>query len=137
MERIQWVHKRLEGWAAWTLSGAGGGLPRTYDPDRVDQTADVRAGWRNSDPAFDAEALETDRAIAQLPTELKRAVMAAYRWEGGMQEIAAALGCTRATLHNRLCHADRRVRDWLEARKARAEGIRQRGEFLQLIHKGA
>lgn len=129
MERIQWVHKRLEGWAVWTMNGTGGGLPRTYDPNRVDQTDDVRAGWRHSDPAFDAGALEIDRAIAQLPAELKRTVMAAYRWEGGMQEIAAALGCTRATLHNRLCNADRRVRDWLEARQARSDAIRQRGIF--------
>ncbi|WP_447988323.1 sigma factor-like helix-turn-helix DNA-binding protein [Achromobacter spanius] len=104
-------------------------MPRAYDPNRVDQTADVRAGWRNSDPAFDASALEIDRAIAQLPAELKRAVMAAYRWEGGMQEIAAALGCTRATLHNRLCNADRRVRDWLDARHRRAGQIKARGIF--------
>ncbi|OMG87994.1 sigma factor-like helix-turn-helix DNA-binding protein [Achromobacter xylosoxidans] len=128
MDRIQWVHKRFEAWALWTLSG-GGGMPRTYDPNRVDQTADVRAGWRNADPVFDAGALEIDRAIAQLPAELKRAVVAAYRWEGGMQEIAASLGCTRATLHNRLCNADRRVSAWLDARRQRGEAIKTRGIF--------
>lgn len=137
MERIQWVHKRFEGWATWTMSGSGVGGSAAFDPNRVDQTSDVRAGWRNADPAFDASALETDRAIAQLPAELKHAVMAAYRWEGGMQVIAAKLGCTRATLHNRLCNADRRVRDWFEARKARAEAIKSRGEFSRFIHKGA
>lgn len=129
MDRIQWIHKRFEGWALWTMSGGGGGMLRTYDPNRVDQTADVRAGWRHSDPGFDADALEVDRAIAQLPAELKRAVVAAYRWEGGMQDIAATLGCSRATLHNRLCNADRRVRDWIEARQSRAEEIKSRGIF--------
>jgi len=129
MDRIQWVHKRFEAWAMWTMSGGGGGMPRTYDPNRVDQTADVRAGWRNSDPAFDAGALEIDRAIAQLPAELKTAVKAAYRWEGGMQEIASTLGCTRATLHNRLCNADRRVSAWLDARRQRGEEIKERRIF--------
>lgn len=126
MERIQWVHKRFEGWAVWTMSGTGGGLPRTYDPNRVDQTDDVRAGWRNSDPAFDASALEIDRAIAQLPPELKRAVVAAYRWEGGMAVVAQTLGITTRTLHNRLCNADRRVRDWFDRPSYRSHDTKAR-----------
>jgi len=129
MERIQWVHQRFEAWALWLATGSGYGGGSMFDANRVDQTEDVRAGLRNTDPLFDAAALDTDRAIAQLPPDLKRAVIAAYRWEGGMQDTARRLGCTRATLHTRLCHADRRVRDWLDAKQQRAQELKQRGLF--------
>jgi hypothetical protein len=129
MERLQWVHQRFEAWALWLSTGSGYGGGFMFDPNRVDQTADVRMGLRNTDPLFDSSALETDMAIAQLPPDLKRAVIAAYRWEGSMQGIAQKLGCTRATLHTRLCNADRRVRDWLDAKKQRAAELKQRGFF--------
>lgn len=125
MERIGWVDQRLKEWASWVESGGGGyGCPAVYDENRVDQTADVRAGLRNTDPAVDASALDTDRAVAALPPDVKRTVIAAYRWEGGQQAIADKLGITRATLHRRLCHADRRIAEWFETRRQRAADIR-------------
>ncbi|AZW31515.1 hypothetical protein CS343_15220 [Bordetella bronchiseptica] len=72
----------------------------------------------------DASALDTDRAVAALPPEVKRTVIAAYRWEGGQQAIADKLGITRATLHRRLCHADRRIAEWFETKRQRAADIR-------------
>ncbi|ANN78919.1 hypothetical protein BAU07_18950 [Bordetella flabilis] len=130
MQRIEWVHRRFEQWALWA-HGTGGayGAAAMFNVNRVDQTDDVRAGMRNTDPAFNAEALETDRAVAQLPDDLKRAVIGAYVWEGGMQVVAEKLKCTRATLHRRLCCADRRVIEWIDARRAREAELRKRGVF--------
>jgi DNA-directed RNA polymerase specialized sigma24 family protein len=124
MDRIKWVDERIKGWALWVFGGSSGGSgPAVYNENRVDQTADVRAGLRNTDPAFNAAALETDRAIAALPTDLRRAVIAAYTWDGGTRVIAGTLGVTRATLHRRLCNADRRVAEWFEARKRRSSEL--------------
>lgn len=127
MERIKWVDERLQAWAAWA-HGAGGssGAGALFDPGRVDQTDDVRAGMRNMDPAFNSAALETDQAVARLPTELKRTVCRTYLDDGGMQLVADRLGITRATLHRRLCQADLRIAEWFDARRARAEELRQR-----------
>ncbi|WP_454674854.1 hypothetical protein [Achromobacter pestifer] len=125
MERIAWVDQRLTDWARWLDSGGGGyGCPAVYDENRVEQTADVRAGLRNTDPALDLSALDTDCAVAALPADVKRTVIAAYRGEGGQQTIAERLGITRATLHRRLCHADRRIDEWFEMKKQRAADIR-------------
>lgn len=123
MERIEWVHLRFERWARWSMAGIGVGCA-DFSIDRVD-------GVRPADVAVDADAMETDRAIAQLPVELKNAVKAAYWWEGSVESIAQKLRISRRTLHNRLCHADRRVRDWIEAREQRSADLK-RGEFLQL-----
>jgi DNA-directed RNA polymerase specialized sigma24 family protein len=124
MDRIKWIDERLQGWARWVVGGGGGyGAPAVYNVDRVDQTADVRAGLRNTDPAFDAAALETDMAIAQLPADLKRAVKGAYTWEGDVRSIAETLGVTQRTLHNRLCNADRRIAAWIEAKRERAKQL--------------
>lgn len=124
MDRIKWVDERLQGWARWVVGGSGGyGASTVYDRDRVDQTADVRAGLRNTDPAFDAAALETDMSIAQLPADLKRVVKAAYLWEGDLRSIARTIGVSQRTLHNRLCNADRRIAAWLEAKRERAQQL--------------
>ena len=125
MIRIKWVDDRLQAWASWVQgAGAVSGSTFLFDPSRVDQTDDVRSGLRNTDPAFNAAALETDQAVARLPSDLKRTVCRAYLDEGGMQLIAERLGVTRATLHRRLCQADRRLAEWFDMKKERVEHIK-------------
>jgi len=124
MGRIEWVDAALGRWAIWAVDGrarVGGYASPMYDPNRVAQTADVRAGMGVNDPELDGAAFEMDRAIAALPEELIRAVKAAYTWEGGRDVIANKLRITRATLHRRLCNADIRIVEWFDLRKQRAE----------------
>lgn len=120
MQRIEWVAARLNDWALWRLTGLkriGGYCSPVYNIARVSQTDDVRAGMRRFDPTEDASALDTDRAIASLPTELKRAVLFSYTHDGGIDLAARRLGVTRATLHRRLCQADVRIAEWFDAKK--------------------
>jgi len=86
-----------------------------YNAQRVSQTDDVRAGQGVALRDIDGSVMLTDRAVSALPDELRRTVVAAYMWEGGVETIAGHLGVTRATLHNRLCNADRRISAWLDA----------------------
>lgn len=121
MQRIEWIVARLNDWAIWRITGLtriGGYSCPVYNVGRVSQTADVRAGMRRFDPAEDASALETDRAIASLPSDLNATVVFAYTYDGGPELTAKRLGITRATLHRRLCQADIRMAEWFELRVA-------------------
>jgi len=126
MERVKWIHERLERWAAWVVSGVSVGGGSMFNANRVDQTKDVVAGMRNCDPAFNEEALLTDRSIAALPPDLKAVVKEVYLGEGGMQDIANKLRVTRATLHRRLCNVDMRIAEWLTMRETRQSEIRSK-----------
>lgn len=122
MQRIEWVVAKLNDWAVWRITGqtrVGGYSCPVYNIERVSQTDDVRAGMRRFDPNEDASALETDRAIAALPTDLNATVVFAYTYDGGPELTAKRLGITRATLHRRLCQADIRIAEWFDLRVAR------------------
>lgn len=124
MARIQWIDKKLQEWAEWQCSRGGGGSGGAmFDPNRVSQTADVRAGLRNADHKFNQSLLDIDRALCALPNDLKKTVIANYTWEGGKDVIATKLGVTRATLHTRLCNADRRIEEWIEGRERRQRDL--------------
>jgi hypothetical protein len=124
MVRIKWVDEQLQTWALWVGRDTGYSGGSTMFEYRVSQTKDVRAGLRNFDPRFNEEAWQMDRAILSLASDLNQTVIAAYTWGGGAETIAAQLGITRATLHRRLCAADARIVEWLDAKKARAAQIR-------------
>lgn len=116
MQRIDWVDSRLVSWSLWRLTGTskvGGYSSPAYNPQRVAQTDDVRAGSRSFSPTEDGCALEMDRAIASLPDVLKQTVKLSYTYDGGTELVALRLKITRATLHRRLCQADIRLADLL------------------------
>lgn len=114
MERIKHIKARLERWQAWYFSvGSTGAV--SWLTERVDSTpAYVDAFLGSSE-----DAVLTDQAVANLPLELRRTVMTVYRNREGLSMGAYAdrLRITRATLHNRLCHADLRIDAWLRARQ--------------------
>ena len=113
MQRIEWMNAMLASWAVWRLTGStkiGGYSCPAYNPQRVAQTDDVRAGMaRSFTPTEDSDALSTDRAVAALPGELKKTVILAYTYDGGIEQVSLRLKITRATLHRRLCQADIRL----------------------------
>lgn len=118
MNRNQYIDARLQDWAQWKCSG-GIGAYRGIDFSKeyndgafIDYTADQE----------DA-CLEMDMAIACLPLDLKRTVVAVYTWDGGLDVVVAKLRITRQTIHRRLCHADLRIDDFLIARRDREKQI--------------
>lgn len=117
MNRNKYIDERLQAWAQWKCIGAGGyrgiDFSKEYDgPAFVDYT-----------PSLEFECIETDMAIASLPMDLKRMVVAVYTWDGGLDVVVSKLGVTRQTIHRRLCHADVRIDEFLTARQERGKQI--------------
>lgn len=113
MPRIKWVDDRLEEWAMWR---EGAGLYRSIAFDR-DVPGDAGRLVEMS-AEQEADCMEIDMAVANLPAELRQAVLAFYTWQGGMDVVTHKLRVTRATVHRRLCHADIRIIEWLESHKS-------------------
>lgn len=116
MPRIKWVDDRLEEWAMWR---EGAGLYRSISYDR--EVSGDAVGLVELSAEQEADCVQIDMAVAQLPVELKQAVFAFYTWQGGMDVITEKLRVTRATVHRRLCNADIRIQDWFDQHKGVGE----------------
>ena len=135
MPQIKWVHDRLMTWSVWRIAGSvthgGYACPLGNLEERVGRSGDVRPGLHSLLQFGDTDVLLTDRAVAGLPDELRKAVTIAYCYEGGMDLAARKLRITRATLHNRVCNAHARISDWFDQRqKIKTESK----TVLRLIH---
>ncbi|NYT59444.1 hypothetical protein H0A65_10990 [Alcaligenaceae bacterium] len=122
MQRIKWVDERLQQWAHWRFASSGG----YRSPDFVYRENGYTFGGKITEINADMErqAIDMDQAIASLPSDLSKAVIAYYTWEGGMSTITEKLRVTRATVHRRLCHADVRIADWLDEKAKREVPIK-------------
>ncbi len=74
-------------------------------------------------PFDDIECGVTDRAVAQLPKELRQAVQAWHTAEGTLCALAEELGVAKITLQRRLAQADLRIEEWFRLRKERANSL--------------
>lgn len=116
MQRIKWVDQRLEQWAHWRLASSGGYRSPAYHEFDIRYTDDPANSYIQFSAEQEAMALAIDGALAALPDELTKTVIAFYTWQGGMGTVTEKLRVTRATVHRRLCNADIRIASWLEAR---------------------
>jgi len=114
MQRDPYWKGRLERWQLWVFTAPGGAPPVVYR-ERID-CANV---YGTLTPAINDEAIVTDELVAQLPGQIKAAVKAVYLdGVGNSQEgIAARLRISKRTLHERLCFADLRLDQALQARE--------------------
>ena len=126
MQRIKWVDERLQQWAHWRMAGGGGYRSPSFCDTSARYTGDVFNSYVEVSADHESQALEMDQAIASLPRDLGKAVIAHYTWEGGADIIASKLGVTRATVHRRLCHADLRISSWLDARAEIEKSLREK-----------
>lgn len=122
MRRVERIDQGLHRWSAWRTVGRGSStsayINSAYDPNRVSQTSDVRAGMGPRLGVDDRAMVHLERAVSLLPDEIRAAVFAVYsRQARPMESIAEQLGITRRTLHTRLCHADARIAEYLAARQ--------------------
>lgn len=117
MKRNQYLDDRLHRWALWVFTAPGGARPSVY-VERVD----CAVQWGTLTPPINDEAIVTDQAVAALPPALKAAVRASYLDGIGNSKagIARRLRISERTLHTRLCHADLRIEQWLDARNAKS-----------------
>lgn len=114
MKRIEWIDGRLRGWATWRLCGSAGYRSPSFE---YEERSTATMGSFEIGVEAERDALEMDQAVAALPEDLRRVVIAYYLWEGGMAVIENKLGVTRATVHRRLCHADLRLVQWFDAKE--------------------
>lgn len=106
MARIKYVEERLKRWQTWFFTVNIVGLVNSpVMRVRVDGTPVAMSPV----PAGTDEALETDRAVAQLPCDLKHVVKTVYLDPEGrtMSDNAAILRMSRMTLHRKLELVDR------------------------------
>lgn len=120
MKRIEYIDERLQQWAEWLIASSSG----IYRGISFEQTG--TAGYRpstNIEDALDKNCMEMDMAVAALPVDLKKLVIAVYLWEGGLDHAVRFFRVTRATVHRRLCQADIRIQQYLEVKQQRAKDI--------------
>ena len=127
MQRIKWVDERLQQWAEWRLASSGGYRSPAYHECSIRYTDDPANSYIEFSAEQESLALQIDGALASLPDDLRKAVIAYYTWEGGMSTIIEKLRVTRATVHRRLCHADIRIASWIDAKAAMEQAMRKRG----------
>lgn len=120
------MDERLQQWAHWRMVGGGGYRSPSYCDTSARHTGEAFSNYVEISADQEAHALAIDQAIASLPRDLARAVIAHYTWEGGADTIAGKLGVTRATVHRRLCYADLRISSWLDTRIEVGKALRER-----------
>jgi len=138
MARIKWVQQRLENWGMWASRGGSGSggfatrsvLGRLAEPD---VWARNRCGG-SVIPVCEAEALETDRAIASFKDTrpaIAKALILVYVYDFGVVEAAYREKVGQSTMHARLGQADQAIAMWLEDRAAEMQKRREaaRGSF--------
>lgn len=118
MQRIKHIDQALQLWAEWRMAASGGYRSPSFEFRDNGYQFGAKVVEMNAE--MERHGLLIDQAVAQLPRELSRTVVAHYTWEGGMEIVAAKLKVTRATVHRRLCHADIRIQGWLEYQQAKS-----------------
>lgn len=112
---IDHMHQRLLRWADWSALGkraAGLWFARCS-----------LAVWHASSEALlpdvrlDEEASDTDRAVTQLPDDLRDAVRAMYLGRGTVEQRARDCNCHKDTLYSRVARAQQRMIGILDAVK--------------------
>lgn len=113
---IAHIDERLSRWADWAAGGRrAAGLG--YSPCTLSRWDSVRIG-KMPDPGYDEEASETDRAVTQLPGELRRVVVVYYLKSGTVRQKARDCGIGHNTLYERLHHAHQRLDELLSRRES-------------------
>ena len=79
-------------------------------------------------PTSDAEAEETAKAVAAMPSELRAAVEAWYCGAGGVAQKCRRLCIGETTLRERIGRSHRWLGQWLADRKLTADRERERVE---------
>lgn len=133
MARIEYIEHRLRNWARWIcMLGTSSGSLSSVDltQERVDKSG---GGYDANTvvPIDDAEATETQRAVAALDSELRDVIEAVYVKTSSAAKAARKLGVAEATVHGRVERAHYRLQGWFSARDEAARRERERVEALR------
>lgn len=99
-DESDYIKARLARWGEWCARRESGGLgyPRECSYTRLQARSD--AGLIS--PEINAEAVETERAVAALPDYLRDTVRSYYVAPGTVEQKARSLRCGRDTIYARI-----------------------------------
>lgn len=102
----EYMDGRLQRWAKWVSRD---GLTRGLWFARCAFARMSGGGSHGVDPDVDVEAEETDRAVRELPEDLRGAVTSYYLGRGTVAQRARDCGCGERTLYDRVERAKVRM----------------------------
>ena len=119
MARIQEVVERLARWQEWYFSSLSFGVKSPSLCVRVDRSPRI-GGLIDFN---ESEALQTDRAVASLPVDLRRVVTTVYLDPEGrtMDDNARILHINRRTLYRKLELSDKYIYEALMTKRELVE----------------
>lgn len=103
VDESDYIKARLARWGEWCARRESGGLgfPRECSYTRLQARSD--SGLIS--PEINAEAVETERAVAALPDFLRDTVRSYYVEPGTVDQKARSLRCARDTIYARIDRA--------------------------------
>lgn len=108
-----YIKGRLKRWGEWCARRESGGLgyPRECPYTRMQ----ARSGVGFSSPEVDGEAVETERAVCELPEHLRETIRSYYVRPGTVEQKARDLRCGRDTVYARIERAIPLLAGWLQS----------------------
>lgn len=109
-----YIRERLAKWGEWSARRESGGLgfPRECSYTRLQ--ARSGEGFAAS-PDVDSDAMDTERAVNELPEHLRDTVRAYYVKPGTVEQKARDLRCGRDTVYSRIERALPLLAEWFRA----------------------
>lgn len=115
---IKEINDKLIRWADWQANGHRA-VGLGYSPCTLSRMMGGSPSTLPADPIIDIESINTDRAISELPGELKEVVIVYYLKQGTQSQKARDCHCSRATFYVRLDNAHLRILQSLESMRDR------------------
>lgn len=118
-----YIKQRLVRWGEWNARRESGGLgfPRECPYTRMQ----ARSGPGISSPEIDQEAIDTERAVTELPDYLRETVRAYFVATGTVEQTARHLRVSRDTVYARIKRSLLLLSEWFQTWPRKK--IKQRG----------
>lgn len=112
------IDEKLVRWAQWQANGHRA-IGLGYSPCTLSRMVGGSASTVPFDPIIDIESMNVDRAVSELPNELKEVIVVWYLKPGTTTQKARDCKCSRATFYNRISSAHTRIARSIETRQER------------------
>lgn len=112
------IDEKLIRWAQWQANGHRA-IGLGYSPCTLSRMVGGSASTVPFDPIIDIESMNVDRAVSNLPGELKDVIVAHYLKPGTVAQKARDCRCARRTFYERIDNAHARIARDIETRHNR------------------
>lgn len=136
---IAWVDVRLQRWAEWVERErmGGGNTQRNVIASLMDGKGVIARGTAPDAGSMPDAIYDTDRAVQQLPAELKQVVIEHYRHMDAPESVRVArCQCSRRTYYRRLARAHQSIMMLLKAPAKRRVQSSARDQLMNRMKRG-